>query len=251
MEEKKSKLGLGIVIGVLIGLVIGLTSFIIYDKGSNDTKLNDVGKDINNSDNKTTDDTKNNDSNNGFDISKFDSTREAINGSKGIAYKLVNNDVSKIGLSTSLNSDKKSATVTIDWSKYFEIYGISLTTGETRKYNVTNFNKSIKDVYINGFGQDSGSETAFYIMEDGTVEYTPIKHSLGNNGSSDSTILKSYGAISGVSGVVKIVTAEDYSLDSTTYMGGSYNILGVRADGSFYDISKILNVSYSDYYKFN
>ena len=31
MENKKSKLALGILIGVLIGLVLGLGSFIIYD----------------------------------------------------------------------------------------------------------------------------------------------------------------------------------------------------------------------------
>ena len=86
-------------------------------------------------------------------------------------------------------------------------------------------------------------------MEDGTVEYTPIKFALGNNGSSSETILKSYGQIAGVSGVVKMVLAEDYCLDSSLCVGGSYNILGIKSDGSFYDISKILNESYQNYYK--
>ena len=35
-ENKKSKLGLGIIIGVLVSLVIGLTGFIVYDKVSSD-----------------------------------------------------------------------------------------------------------------------------------------------------------------------------------------------------------------------
>lgn len=257
MESKKSKLGLGIFIGVLIGLIIGLTGFIVYDKvvdkDNDDIKLNDVNKNDNNDSNKTIDNASNNNSsiNDDFDISKFDNTKEAINGNKNIAYKLTDNDASKVGLSANLNSNKKSAIISIDWSKYFEIYGISLTDGKIRKYNITNFTKSIKEVYVGGFSQTSGYETAFYVMEDGTVEFTPIKHSLGNNGSSNDTVLKSYGAIKNVSGVVKIVTATDYSLDSNSYMGGSYNILGVKSDGTFYDISKILMESYSDYYSFN
>lgn len=45
MENKKSKLGLGILIGVLIGLVLGLGSFIIYDKVINKDKNNNIVED--------------------------------------------------------------------------------------------------------------------------------------------------------------------------------------------------------------
>lgn len=261
METKKSKLGLGIFIGVLIGLIIGLSGFIIYDKVIENDKAKQEIKNDNiqkkddeaddKIDNTPSDNTNNNDGTEltDFDITKFDNTKPAINGSEGIAYNLKNQDTSNLGLSIRLNNDKKSATITINWSKYFEVYGISITTGETREYNVTNFNKNIKDVYINGFGQWSGYETAFYIMEDGTVEYTPIKYALGNNGSSSTTVLKSYGQIPGVSGVVKMVIAEDYCVNTSSCVGGSYNILGIKSDGSFYDISKILNESYSNYYQ--
>ena len=51
MEERKSKLGLGIFIGVLIGLVIGLTSFIVYDKIANNGSKN--GSSTNKSDDTT------------------------------------------------------------------------------------------------------------------------------------------------------------------------------------------------------
>ena len=261
METKKSKLGLGIFIGVLIGLIIGLSGFIIYDKViENDKDKQEIKKDnIQKKDDETDDkidntpsDNKNN--NDGteltdFDITKFDNTKPAINGDKEMAYKLTSNPIANIGLSIRLNNDKRSATITINWSKYFEIYGISITTGETREYNVTNFNKNIKDVYISGFGGGTGYETAFYIMEDGTVEYTPIKYALGNNGSSSTTILKSYGQIPGVSGVVKMVIAEEYCLYNSSCVGLPYNILGIKSDGSFYDISKILNESYSNYYQ--
>lgn len=44
-----------------------------------------------------------------FDISKFDTTKEAINGIAGRAYQIVNNDnlASSVGLSISLNRNKK------------------------------------------------------------------------------------------------------------------------------------------------
>ena len=45
MENKKSKLALGILIGVLIGLVLGLGSFIIYDKVINKDKNNNIVED--------------------------------------------------------------------------------------------------------------------------------------------------------------------------------------------------------------
>lgn len=46
-ENKKSKLGLGILIGVLVALVIGLAGFIVYDKVlSNDNNNNDDKQDI-------------------------------------------------------------------------------------------------------------------------------------------------------------------------------------------------------------
>lgn len=251
MENKqKNKLGLGILIGVLIGLFLGLGAFIIYDKVIDkdkkenvvDNKKNDgIDKDQSNGDDVVTD----------FDLNKVNFSKPAINGMDNVGYNLADNEAPKMGLGINLNNDKKSATVTIDWSKYFEIYGISATTGETRNYKITNFEKEISDVYVSGFGQESGYETAFYIMKDGTVEYTPINNALGNNGSSASTVLKSYGQVDGVSGIVKVVSATDYGLGNSdeSYIGGSYVVLAVKADGTFYDISKILYESYSDYYK--
>lgn len=252
MESKKeNKLGLGILIGVLVTLVIVLTGFIIYDKVlSKDSDVDDNKQPIIENDNQ---DKNNNDENSttnntltDFDISKFDNTKEAINGPKGIMYNIHEFDINdNNGLSISLNSNKKSATITIDWSKYFEIYGISATTGETRNYEVTNFSKNIRKVYISGFGQGSGYETAIYVMEDGTVEYTPIKHALGNNGSSSATVLKSYGKMSNIDGVVTVVTAVDYC---DKCVGSGVNLLGIRTDGTFFNLSH--NLYDTNYYIF-
>ena len=52
MENKKSKLGLGIFIGVLVGIIIGLSGFMIYDKLiSNDSKIDSANEDKTNKDN--------------------------------------------------------------------------------------------------------------------------------------------------------------------------------------------------------
>ena len=239
-ENKKSKLGLGILIGVLVTLVIGLSVFIIYDKVlSNDDNQSEVNESNNNSNDSSN---ENDMTSSDFDISKFDTTKEAINGPSGFGYELVTNDnsASSVGLSISLNENKRSATITIDWSKYGSIYGTSSWMNVVNEYEVTNFTKNIKEVYIGGFGQTSGDETAFYIMEDGTVEYTPIEHALGNNGSSSETILKSYGEFENVSEVVKVVTASDYPINSEYATSGAYHILGIKTDGTFYNLSSIL-----------
>ena len=120
MENKqKNKLGLGILIGVLIGLFLGLGAFIIYDKVIDkdkkenvvDNKKNDgIYKDQSNGDDVVTD----------FDLNKVNFSKPAINGMDNVGYNLADNEAPKMGLEINLNNDKKSATVTIDWSKYFE-----------------------------------------------------------------------------------------------------------------------------------
>lgn len=80
-------------------------------------------------------------------------------------------------------------------------------------------------------------------MEDGTVEYTPIIHALESIHTSSTSVLSSYGSIPNVSGVVRVITATDYCPNDDTCLGGSYNILGIQSDGSFYDLSKILSAT--------
>ena len=75
-------------------------------------------------------------------------------------------------------------------------------------------------------------------MKDGTVEFTPIAHALGKNGSSASTVLSSYGKIPNVSGIVKLARAIDHCQRCSG--DGAYDILGIKEDGSFYDLSKII-----------
>ena len=255
MEENKvtkenSKMGMGILIGLLIAAVIGFGGYFVYNEFINkDTKSSSNSSSTKETNSNTEKETKKEEAKD-FDLTKFDEKKEAINGNSGWGYKLSNDNFAKnVGLDIALNADNKSATITIDWGKYFKVYGISASNGAVLNYNVTNFSSNIKEVLLAGFGQASGYETAFYVMNDGTVEYTPIKHGLGNNGASEDTVLKSYGKINNVNDVVKLAIATDYCINSNQncVSEGAYNVLGIKADGSFYDLSKI--VSSLDYYK--
>lgn len=246
MEEKKeSKLGLGIIIGLLVAAVVGLGVFVLFDKvifdKEDDNKTNEVKPTPSSSPVVPTPSAT-------PTTNAFDGTKE-INGQNGWTYDISDeNYASNIGLTATLNSDKKGATIKIDWSKYFETYGLSVTDNAINDYNVTNFESEIKDVLLAGFGQASGYETAFYLMNDGTVEYTPIKNALGSNGSSKDTVLRSYGKLSGISGVVKLAIAVDKCNLENCIGGGSYNIIGIKQDGTFYNLSKILMTT--NYYEF-
>lgn len=222
MIQSKNKLG--VLIGILATILLCLSAYKVLSN-ANEKQAND------------------------FDISKFDTTKEAINVANGMAYEPVidDNSASNIGHSIELNKNKRSATIIIDWSKYGKLwseYGnASIWEDETVKYEVTNFTKNIKEVYIAGFTSSSGFETAFYIMEDGTVEYTPIVSALKNNNSSSDKNLKSYGKIENVSDVVKLISATGYyPNDEQAVTGGTY-ILGIKADGNFYNLSEIINTN--------
>lgn len=224
---------LSVVIIILLGAVIYLFMNGNFIKETDSTGKNEtVEKDSN----KGNDDQKVEE----FSITKFDTTKPAINCATGVTYKPFTENTNTTGLSISLNADKRSATIKIDWNLYSKIYGVE-GTGSVVAYSVTNFTKEIKEVYILGYGQASGNETAFYLMEDGTVEFTPIKDSIRNNVSQElDKVFKSYGSLEGISDVEKIIEAEPVSwpnMDRDLGANGIY-ILGVKSDYSFYNLNK-------------
>lgn len=48
--------------------------------------------------------------------------------------------------------------------------------------------------------------------------------------------------------MVKVITATDYCLNNDSCMSDSYNILGIKSDGTFYDLSEIIYKT--NYYAF-
>ena len=91
--------------------------------------------------------------------------------------------------------------------------------------------KKVKDIYFDGWGHAVGYETLFFIMDDGTVEYMPLYDAIKNNK------FTSYGKIDGVEKVVEILSGNV----GYPEMGGAAAVFAVTEEGSFYDISIILN----------
>ena len=182
-----------------------------------------------------------------FDLANFDSTK-IINKGENEAYEskvngvssnlVLNKDIQTELIGTKISDDKRSVTVTINWANLKEIY-FQLNGTTTSEYSIS-FDKNVREVYVSGWGQGWGQETIFYLMEDGTIEYTPISSKVITNlaGSIESFVLKSYGAVPNVEGVVILAMGNVYPTNSP--YGGGMALLGIKSTGDFYDLSSIL-----------
>ncbi len=95
----------------------------------------------------------------------------------GITYStpnLASSSNNNIGISMSVGADSKSVALNIDWNKFGEFSGASAWASTVESYQITGFNKKIKDAFIGELGHDVAGTTLFYLMSDGTVEYTPL-----------------------------------------------------------------------------
>lgn len=86
--------------------------------------------------------------------------------------------------------------------------------------------------------------TLFYLMEDGTVEYTPMftkKRDSQNNSYYDSTSIngnyETKRAITGVRDAIKLYTVNSYVESG----GVSMTTIAATKDGSFYDLGILIN----------
>lgn len=115
----------------------------------------------------------------------------------------------------------------------------SLDNYTYEEINTVKFDKKILQVYIGGWGQSTSNEHIFYVMEDGTVEYTPIVQDIKENWSKEdnSQKLKSYGPISKVEDVLYVTQA---TISKTGNSSDGYTTIAVRSDGMYYDLSKSL-----------
>lgn len=239
---KKNK-GPIIIIIILIVIILGMGLYILYEKGLilSDTNVED--KEISNKKNgkKSTKKDKTTD-NNSDEIKPLDVTK-CLNNSSNTTYSNPSDVDENVGLSMSINSDKRGVTLSIDWNTFGPISGASAWAPITEQYQITNFDKDIKATFIGGNGQDAKGTKLFYLMEDGTVEYTPVfkleTDTQGNSyysvnyvsGNGD-THFEVKGTISNVSGVVKL-----YKISASSWM----TTIGAKKDGSFYDLGSIIN----------
>ncbi len=107
----------------------------------------------------------------------------------------------------------------------------SIQTSGQNEYTI-NFDKKIRNIYIIGYGLDAANETLIYLMEDGTLEYTPIINAVKNN------TIKSYGTINNVKNVVSIYNVRK---DYKGPVGGSTSYLAQSSDGTLYDLANLLD----------
>lgn len=156
------------------------------------------------------------------------------------------------GLSMSINSNKRSITLSIYWSKFGHLSTASTWPDSIEKYQITGFEKNVVNTFVGDIGQSTKGIVLFYLMEDGTVEYTPmfeLKYDSYNNSyyvmnytyeySVDGRITGQHfepkGLISDVENVIKL-----YNTDVATSGAGHRSTIGAKADGSFYDLGEII-----------
>ena len=96
---------------------------------------------------------------------------------KNITYSNASDIEGNYGISLKINSDNKSITITEDLDKLMPLlppYASSTWVPNTLKsYQIKGFSKNIKETFIGELGQDITGLTLFFLMDDGTVEYTP------------------------------------------------------------------------------
>ena len=240
-KEKKEKKSNWLLVTLLIvallaafafgGLAVGL---IKSPKG--DTYITNTSA---NKDEKEKSESKETTSTTGFAALDFD---KCIN-KKGNAYKPQPGDMYQLGIYIIVNNDLKSVNIQYNSLKLNETYalGWETTRGEFESLGTKTLSKKISQVFVGGYGQAAGNDTIFYLMEDGTVQYTPIYKELTNDTwkqSDDNKKFNSYGEIPNVEQVVSLSLAAVTFKDSPT--GGHVTTIARRADGSFYDLGELL-----------
>ena len=240
--EKKNNGGLIAIIIILVIALLGLSFYVVYDKGlifNNEQEINE-NEESNSTDNQ--DDVV-------VEIKELDLTK-SLNTSE-VTYKNATDVEGDYGLSMVVNSDGKSVTLSIDWEKFGPFSGASVWGPDVDEYQITGFTKDVVSVFVGDIGQDFMGITLFYLMSDGTVEYTPMfertTDSKGNiyyvmsyvpEYSGDKIIGQHFvtnGSLNGVNSVIKF-----YVVDASAGSGWRTTI-GATADGSFYDLGHIIN----------
>lgn len=225
-----------IIIIILILVIIAMGGYILYDKNTISLKSKEVKE--NSKKVQTPIKEEKQEQIKPLDLNK------CINNSN-VTYTdshLATNTDTTSGISMNINPDKTSVTLSINWNTFGPISMSSSWAPETRTYQINGFSGQIKDVYVGITGQDAMGITLFYLMEDGTVEYTPMFNfktdSQGNsyyemNYKTENSFTSS-GKINTVTDVIKI-----YTVSATNGAGWSTTI-GAKKDGSFYDLGSLI-----------
>ena len=150
-----------------------------------------------------------------------------------------------LGITIKINDDKKSVTVSYNTKALNSISSVThSTSGGSYSNEIKGFSKNIKSTFINGVGQDITGTVLFFLTEDNTLQYVKLFNketdSQGNSyyvtywaHGDNNTTIQSIDA----DGIVKLYGANA----SAPMSSGYYTTLAAKADGSFYDLSKMIN----------
>ena len=212
------KKGIVVLLVLLILLVLGMGGYLVYDKVLSKEVKEEKQENITKEE---TVEEKNNNSINASDL-VLDSSK-CIN-QKNMVYSLSTNfDIN--GISIIYNNGNVNISITPEIVKN-SYNGINISNSS---YTV-NFNKKIVDIYVDGYGQSIGYETILFLMEDGTVEYIPFYYACNNN--SFKTV-----KLDGVENIIRFVSGSASPVEPG---GGYHTILAQKQDGTFYDLSLML-----------
>ena len=162
---------------------------------------------------------------------------KCINAHKDAEYQIIKEDSMSDDISCSVNKDKKSVTLSINWENMKKMYQINQPNeikGNSETVTIDNFSNEIIDVCVVRLGQGIGNETILFLMEDGTVEYIPIYRALKNKE------YKSYGELNGLDSIVDVSKGSAVLNNNSEYVGGHITVFAIKEDGSFYDLYEIL-----------
>lgn len=241
--EKKNNKGIIILVVVLVLIIAGLVGYICYDNGIMVLKTENETKESNTKSNKK----EESDANDDETIKELDLSK-CIN-TNNVSYSNASDNEGDYGLSMNINSDKTSITLSIDWTKFGPLSGASAYSPSVENYQITGFSKNIISTFVGDLGQSSMGITLFYLMDDGTVEYTPMFNPKYDNQNYEMNYTYDYsadgritgqhfvtkGLINGVNDVIKL-----YNADASSGSSGRTTI-GSKADGSFYDLGNIIS----------
>ena len=153
----------------------------------------------------------------------------------------------------SISNNNNNLTLSINWNTFCPLSGTSSCPSGTLYYEIRGINKKIKKTIIGGSGQSIESTTLYYLLEDGTVEYTKLynqkKDGYGHiyyemnfsydYGKKDSagaptTYFASQGPVSGLSNIINLYNVQVHSNEGVG--SGWATTIGATANGSFYDL---------------
>ena len=164
--------GVIILVAVLILIITGLIGYICYDKGIIFSKVDSENKQSNVTSNKnnkkeedsnTTTDNEETNGTNDESIIKELNLSQCLN-TNNISYTNPSDVEGNYGLSMTINPDKTSLTLSIDWNKFGPLSASSSWSSSTQNYQITGFSKNIVSTFIGDLGQDATGITLFYLM---------------------------------------------------------------------------------------